>query len=60
MRREFYECENCGTILGWIHQKLRPRPMVPCPFCEAVLWHHLPERYLERKSTNVATVDLVY
>jgi hypothetical protein len=58
--REFYECDACGTVIGWVVQKLRPRPMMPCPYCDNVYWIHLPERYLERKSTNIKTVDLVY
>lgn len=58
--REFYECDACGTVIGWVVQKLRPRPMMPCPYCDNVYWIHLPERYLDRKSTNIKTVDLVY
>lgn len=58
--REFYECDVCATLIGWVVQKLRPRPMMPCPYCDNVAWIHLPERYIERKSTNIRTEDLVY
>ncbi len=60
VRREFFECQYCATIIGWVVTKMQTRPLMPCPCCENVYWQHLPERYLERHSTNVKTVDLVY
>jgi DNA-directed RNA polymerase subunit RPC12/RpoP len=61
MRRDYYECENCGTQLGWVRQIFEPRPSMPCPYCAFVAWRHLPERRLIRGTTGVSSaVDLVH
>ena len=60
LKMEFFECQYCATIVGWVQTKTSRRPTGLCLCCHNAEWQHLPERYLERYSTNIKTVDLVY